>query len=153
MLRLDIPQRDVIELHHAVFDINGTLAVDGMAMPEVIDALRSLSEHLSIHLLSANTYGNATYLGADLGFPLHLIARGEEKTRYVQHLGPQNVVATGNGINDVGMLRLAAIGIAVMTSEGIAARALQAADIIVSSPYDAINLLLKPKRLIATLRG
>ena len=122
-------------------------------MPEVIDALRGLSEHLSIHLLTANTHGSAIYLEADLGFPLHLISKGEEKTRYVQHLGPERVVATGNGTNDVGMLRLAAIGIAVMTSEGIAARALQAADIIVSSPLDAINLLLKPKRLIATLRG
>ena len=153
MLRLDIPQQDSIELHHAVFDINGTLAVDGIAMPEVIDALRDLSEQLSIHLLTANTHGNVTYLEADLGLPLHLINKGEEKTRYVQHLGPERVVAIGNGINDVGMLRLAKIGIAVMTSEGIAARTLQAADIIVAHPLDAINLLLKPKRLIATLRG
>ncbi len=153
MLRVDIPQRDNIELHHAVFDINGTLAVDGIAMPEVIDALRDLAEQLSIHLLTANTYSNATYFVADLGFPLHIISKGEEKTRYVQHLDPERVVAIGNGINDVGMLRLAKIGIAVMTSEGIAARTLQAADIIVSSPLDAINLLLKPKRLIATLRG
>ncbi len=153
MLRLDIPQRDTIELHHAVFDINGTLAVDGIAMPQVIDALRELSELLSIHLLTAGTHGNVTYLEADLGFPLHLISKGEEKTRYVHHLGPEHVVATGNGINDIGMLRLAAIGIVVMTSEGIAARALQAADILVTNPLDAINLLLKPKRLIATLRG
>lgn len=153
MLRLDIPQRDTIELHHAVFDINGTLAVDGIAMPQVIDALRDLSEHLSIHLLTAGTHGNMTYLEADLGFPLHLISRGEEKTRYVQQLGPERVVATGNGINDIGMLRLAAIGIAVMTPEGIATRVLQAADILVYNPLDAINLLLKPKRLIATLRG
>ncbi len=153
MLRLDIPQRDTIELHHAVFDINGTLAVDGIAMPQVIDALRDLSELLSIHLLTAGTHGNMTYLEADLGFPLHLISKGEEKTHYVQQLGPEHVVATGNGINDIGMLRLAAIGIVVMTSEGIAARALQAADIVVTSPFDAINLLLKPKRLIATLRG
>lgn len=153
MLRLDIPQRDTLELHHAVFDINGTLAVDGIAMPEVIDALRDLSEHLSIHLLTAATHGNMTYLEKDFGFPLHLISKGEEKTRYVQQLGPEHVVATGNGVNDVGMLRIAAVGIAVMTSEGIASRVLQASDIIVSSPLDAINLLLKPKRLIATLRG
>ncbi|GAC1389277.1 MAG: HAD family hydrolase [Ktedonobacteraceae bacterium] len=153
MLRLDIPQRGIIELHHAVFDINGTLAVDGIAMPQVIDALKVLSAHLSIHLLSAGTHGNITYLEADLGFPLHLISKGEEKTRYVQELGSEHVVASGNGINDVGMLRLATIGIAVMTSEGIATRVLQAADILVSSPLDALNLLLKPKRLIATLRG
>ena len=71
----------------------------------------------------------------------------------MQQLGPERVVATGNGTNDVGMLRLAAIGIAVMTSEGIAARALQAADVLVASPVDALGLLLNPKRLVATLRG
>ncbi len=25
MIRIDIPQRGIIELHHAVFDVNGTL--------------------------------------------------------------------------------------------------------------------------------
>jgi soluble P-type ATPase len=63
------------------------------------------------------------------------------------------VVAFGNGANDVGMLRLTTIGIAIITSEGVAPRALQAADVLVQSPIDALDLLLYPKRLIATLRG
>jgi soluble P-type ATPase len=45
------------------------------------------------------------------------------------------------------------LGIAVLTTEGVAIRALQAADVLVHNPIDAIDLLLKPKRLIATLRG
>jgi soluble P-type ATPase len=73
--------------------------------------------------------------------------------RYVQQLGPDHVIAFGNGINDTSMLRLAMLGIAVLTTEGVAIRALQAADVLVHSPLDAIDLLLKPKRLIATLRG
>jgi soluble P-type ATPase len=73
--------------------------------------------------------------------------------RYVQQLGPTHVVAFGNGANDTGMLRLAILGIAVLTSEGIAIRALQAADVLVHSLLDTIDLLLQPKRLIATLRG
>jgi soluble P-type ATPase len=51
------------------------------------------------------------------------------------------------------MLRLAAIGIVVMTPEGISTKAWQGADIVVGNPANAIELLLKPKRLIATLRG
>ena len=153
MLHLDIPQRGIIELHHAVFDINGTLAIDGVVTQEVATSLQHVSQHLSIHILTAGTHGNLTDIEKTLGFPLRLINKGEEKMRYVHELEPEHVVAVGNGSNDVGMLRLAAIGIAVMTLEGVSAPALQAADILVSSPVDALNLLLYPKRLIATLRG
>ncbi len=153
MLRIDIPQRGVIELHHAVFDINGTLAVDGVIAPEVVSRLKVLSERLTLHFLTAGTHGNVAELERTLSLPLHMIGKGEEKMRYVQHLGPTQVVAIGNGNNDIGMLRLAAIGVVVLSSEGVAARALQAADVLAQGPIDAIDLLLRPNRLIATLRG
>lgn len=152
-IQLDIPQRGFIELQHAVFDINGTLAIDGMVLPGVDERLKTLSNQLTIHLITAGTHGNLQNIEKRLGFPPHIINRGDEKMRYVQQLGPSHVVAFGNGSNDVGMLRLAALGIAVMTSEGITPRALQAADVLVLGPLDALDLLLHPKRLIATLRG
>lgn len=153
MIRIEIPQRGLFELHHAVFDINGTLAVDGKPIPNVAAALASLASLLSIHLLTAGTHGNLKELEEIFGFPLQLISSGEEKAWYVQQLGPDKVVAFGNGANDAGMLRLAAIGIAVLAAEGVAISALQAADILSHGPIDAIELLLKPKRLVATLRG
>jgi soluble P-type ATPase len=152
-IRVDIPQRGIIELQHAVFDINGTLAIDGTIYPEVGERLQELAKLLTIHLLTAGTHGKLPELEKALGFPLHVIHRGDEKVRYVQQLGPDHVIAFGNGINDTGMLRLAMLGIAVLTTEGVAIRALQAADVLVHSPIDAIDLLLRPKRLIATLRG
>jgi P-type E1-E2 ATPase len=153
MLKIDIPQRGVIELHHAVFDINGTLAIDGIAIPKVAERLEALKKDLSIHLLTAGTHGKQDELERALGFPLHATHSGDEKMRYVHQFGASTVVAIGNGSNDVGMLRLATIGIAVLSEEGVSIRALQAADVLVRSPLDAIDLLLKPKRLIATLRG
>ena len=153
MIRLEIPQRGTIELQHAVFDINGTLAIDGEIAPEVIQRLHVLSEQLTLHFLTAGTQGNIPELERALGMSLRLISKAEEKMRYVQQLGPSNVVAIGNGVNDIGMLRLAALGIVVLSTEGLAARALQAADVLVNSPVDAIDLLLRPKRLIGTLRG
>lgn len=153
MLKIDIPQRGTLELHHAVFDINGTLAVDGVALSGVAERLQRLSEHLSIHLLTAGTHGNLTTLRQTLGYPLQLISKGDEKMRYVQELGPENVIAFGNGVNDAGMLRLAAIGIAILTNEGVSVRALQAADVLTRGPLDALDLVLRPTRLIATLRG
>jgi soluble P-type ATPase len=72
---------------------------------------------------------------------------------FVERLGPAGVIAFGNGRNDVAMLRLAAIGVAILAGEGVAIEALQAADVLASGPVEAIDLVLKPKRLIATLRG
>ena len=152
MIQLDIPQRGVIELHHAVFDINGTLALDGIPLPGVADRLKALAELLSIHALTAGTHGNLVELEQALGLPLRIIKDGEDKTRYVQQLDPATVIAIGNGANDTGMLRLAALGIAVLAAEGVAISALHAADVLVAGPVDAIDLILKPKRLIATLR-
>src|SRR5438105_941322 len=153
MLRIDIPQRGMIELHHAVFDVNGTLAVDGRLIPGVEDRLKSLADLLAIHILTAGTHGNLAELEQALGYPLHIISSGEDKARYVQQLGPAHVIAFGNGANDASMLRLAAVGVAVITTEGAATSALQATDVLALGPLDAIDLVLKPKRLVATLRG
>jgi len=153
MIRIDIPLRGIVELQHAVFDVNGTLAVDGKLIPGVADRLKALGEHLSLHVLTAGTHGNIAELERALGFPLHIITIGEEKVHYVEQLGPASVIAFGNGMNDVGMLRLAAIGVAVLAGEGVAIGALQAADVLALGPVDAIDLVLNPKRLVATLRG
>ena len=152
-IKLDIPQRGVVELQHAVFDVNGTIAVDGHAIPGVAERLKTISSQLSIHLITSGTHGGLPELEQTLGFPLHLILKGDEKMRYIQQLGPINVIAFGNGVNDSNMLRLAAIGVAILTPEGVAIKALQSADIIAYGPTNALDLLLKPNRLIATLRG
>ena len=86
MIRLDIPQRGVIELQHAVFDVNGTLAVDGIPIPGVVDRLHMLAEQLSLHALTAGTHGNIAELERTFGFPFHIIATGEEKLRLVEQL-------------------------------------------------------------------
>ncbi len=153
MIRIDIPNRGTIELQHAVFDVNGTLAIDGVPIPGVIDRLKALAAQLSIHALTAGTHGNLETLEKAFGFPPQIISTGEEKAHFVQELGPSSVIAIGNGANDALMLQLAAIGIAVLATEGVAISALQAADVLVTSPLDAIGLILNPKRLVATLRG
>jgi len=45
-----------------------------------------------------------------------------------------------------------ALGIAVLGKEGLSLAAMKHADLVVKGISDAIDLLLKPKRLIATLR-
>jgi P-type E1-E2 ATPase len=152
-VNIEIPQRGKIELQHAVFDVNGTLAVDGILISGVAERLKLLADLLSIHILTAGTHGNLAELAHTLGYPLQIIGNSQDKAHYVEQLGPATVIAFGNGANDVDMLRLAAVGVAVITAEGAASAALQAADVVVPGPLDAIDLVLKPKRLVATLRG
>ena len=43
MIRIDIPGRGLIELTDAVFDVNGTIAVDGVLIAGVAERLQRLS--------------------------------------------------------------------------------------------------------------
>jgi len=49
-------------------------------------------------------------------------------------------------------LRAAALGICVLGAEGAAGAAVLAADIVVPDPLTALDLLLHPDRVVATLR-
>ena len=152
MIRIDIPGRGLVELTDAVFDVNGTIAVDGVLIAGVTERLQRLREHLAIHILTAGTHGNISEIERALGIPLRIISTGEDKQRFVRELGPEHVIAFGNGANDAAMMNIAAISIAVMADEGLSLLALHAADVLAHGPLDAIDLALHPKRLIATLR-
>lgn len=168
MLQIDIPGRGKLELAHLVLDLNGTIALDGEVLPGVAERLGTLAESLIIHLVTADTHGQAAAIvsrleeetrhvvGAQHAAPLLArIGPGDEveqKRTLVQRLGAERVVAVGNGANDGAMLRTAALGIAVLGGEGLAVEALHSADVVVASIEDALDLLLHPKRLVATLR-
>ena len=156
MIELPIPGRGIIQLEYAVFDVNGTLATDGVLIYEVAEQIAVLRGKLEVRLLTADTHGRQSEIDEQLRFTADRLQPGgherEQKADYVYTLGAHQVVAIGNGANDVDMLRAAAIGIAVIGHEGLSGEALVAADIIVNDIHDAIDLLLNPKRLIATLR-
>jgi soluble P-type ATPase len=76
----------------------------------------------------------------------------EQKEALIRQLGASSVVAIGNGSNDAGMMQTAAVSIAVIGREGLSGEALVEADVVVTHILDAIDLLLMPKRLSATLR-
>jgi soluble P-type ATPase len=157
MLQLVVPGANDLLLAHLVCDVNGTLAVDGQMSQSVSERLLQLTEHLQIHLVSADTHGTLAALAAHLqeaGGQVQMarVATGADKVDYVQRLGPETVVTIGNGINDVGMFALARLSIAVCGAEGLAVAALQAATLIVPTIEVALDLLLHPRRLTATLR-
>jgi soluble P-type ATPase len=80
------------------------------------------------------------------------VSSGDEKAKVVKELGPEKIVAIGNGSNDVAMMRESALGIAVVGDEGCSAALVKEADIVVSDAMKALGLLMHPERLVATLR-
>ena len=155
MLAIDIPGFRELRLEHLVLDFNGTLAVDGRLLSDVREMLHTLAEHLSIHVVTADTFMRAAAELDRLPVNLHIVGRvhqADEKLNFIKRLGPSCVAAIGNGRNDQEMLRAAALGIAVVQKEGAASQALAAADIVVPGIADALGLLVHPLRLTATLR-
>ncbi len=155
MLELQIPGRETLRLEHLVLDYNGTLARDGVLRPGVAERIRALAAHLQVHVITADTFGSARAQTAELPVTLQVIGQGgqtEAKERLVESLGPAAVAAVGNGANDRLMLARAALSICVLEAEGAAVATLLEADVAVRSPEDALDLLLRPGRLAATLR-
>jgi soluble P-type ATPase len=152
VLQIAIPGRDLLTLRHLVLDLNGTLAVDGRVVAGVAERLAALRAHLQLHVLTAGTHGHMDECARVLGVQPLAIGTGTEKRDHVRMLGPEQVVAMGNGANDVLMLREAALAIAVLGPEGLCAEALAASDVVVADPCAGLDLLLHPARLVATLR-
>ena len=155
MIELNIPGRGSLQLQHLVCDVNGTLAVDGQLLDGVKQRLSVLRDRLTLHLLTADTHGKQESIDQKLGVKAVRIAKGDEagtKANYVLQLGVRSVVAIGQGANDAGMLREAGLGICVLSPEGTAVETLVNADIVASNIFEALELLEKPLRIVATLR-
>lgn len=156
MIKIDVPGDKVYQLAHLVLDYNGTLACDGRLLPGVTERLTELADHVAVHVLTADTFGSAQ--AALVGIPcrVEILPAGDQaegKQALVQALGPSVTAAVGNGRNDQLMLVTAVLGIAVVQEEGAAAATLMAADVVAPSITAALDLLLRPLRLTATLRA
>jgi soluble P-type ATPase len=134
----------------------GEDAGHGTLLPGVMERLAALRSLLTVHLITADTHGQQAAIDAALGLSAVRTRPGEpeaeQKAACVQTPGAEQVAAIGNGANDVLMFRAARLAIAVLGPEGLAAAALREADVIVPDVGAALDLLLRPQRLLATLR-
>ena len=156
MIEIDIPGFKKLELKHLVLDFNGTLAFDGHLLEGVGGRVKSLSERISVHVITADTMGGVQAEVRGLPVTLQVLKADRQdvqKLSYVQKLGGGHCVCIGNGRNDRLMLREAIIGMAVLGPEGLFAGTAQAADILCRDICSALDLLKHPKRLIACLRS
>lgn len=156
MIIYDIPGYRNVAITHILIDYNGTVAVDGTLIAGVSESLIELSQHVHVHIITADTFGTARRNLRDVPCTLKILTHGdqtEQKQAYLHELGADITACIGNGRNDCLMLRDSVLGIALIQKEGAAVSTLQAADIAMGSITDALELFTNPLRLTATLRS
>ena len=154
MLNIQIPGRELLSLSHLVLDYNGTIAEDGEIIEGIRPRLAELSKDLAIYVITADTHGTAARKCE--GLPLQVLTFpttevGKIKAEQVQQM-TGGVITIGNGFNDIQMSDAADLSIGVMGTEGCCGALLAHTDVVVTSIEDALDLLLIPGRLRATLR-
>jgi len=156
MITLDIPGYRQLTLEHLVLDYNGTLAVDGNLVTGTGNLLVRLAQTIHVHVITADTFGTVRAGMADIPCDVSVLPpenQDQAKLNYINGLGASGVVCMGNGRNDRLMLKAAGLGVAVALEEGVAVETIMAADIVCKNITDALELLLNPLRVTATLRS
>jgi P-type E1-E2 ATPase len=151
-LSISIPGVVELNLEHVLVDVNGTLTNRGELLDGVEARLDRLRHSLDVRLVSADTFGTLDTIVARMNVSAARVSTGEDKLQLLDELGRERCAVIGNGSNDALALEAAAIGFAVMGPEGASAAALRSADVLCASAIDALDLLLDPKALSATLR-
>ncbi|HJO95508.1 MAG TPA: hypothetical protein QF753_19080 [Victivallales bacterium] len=155
MIDVDIPGFEKLSIKNIICDYNGTLAIDGVIIPEVKPLIEKLSERLAFHIVTGDTFGTAVENLKHLPVTIKILTSDDQdiqKLNYLKKLGTDLTVCIGNGRNDKLMLEKSALGICLLQAEGSNLDSLLKSDIVCTSAADALNILLKPKRIVATLR-
>jgi len=142
-----------------ISDYTGTLSLHGKLTPGVKPRLLRLQKLVDVKIVTADTYGTAAQQLKGIEAP-HFLKRKSgqdiEKRDFAKKFDLRHVAAFGNGNNDRLLLaavkKAGGIAIAVDNGEGCALDALLAANIFISGAANALDLLLEPRALKATLR-
>lgn len=154
-MEITIPGTGTIDIKNILLDFNGTIALDGRLIPGAAAILNELSGHISIHVITADTFGSAEAELKGVACTLATINpdnQSEAKLKYLDTLGRESTACMGNGKNDRLMLEHSVLGIGIIQMEGAFTETLLAADIIFPDIISALDIFRNTRRLVATLR-
>ena len=155
MKTITIPDFGTLNISDIVCDYNGTLAVDGVILPSVSEAINNISD-IRVHVITADTFGLAEKQLKGTNCSLTISPKENQaqwKLNYINSLNSKTTACIGNGRNDRFMLKESALGIALIQGEGASVETLMNANIVCTSIICALEYFSNPKRLIATLRS
>lgn len=157
MIETEIPGWKKLEISNLILDFNGTIAKDGKLIAGVAERLEQISKMgVKLFVITADT--NGTVKEECNNLPVTVLVYQSDrvavnKRELVEKLGGQQTASIGNGRNDGQMFGASELSIAVIGKEGCCCAAITKADIWVTDILDALELLIVPSRLKATLRG
>ena len=155
MMKTQIPGWGELEIKNLILDFNGTIAKDGKVLEGVKELLGKIHEAgIEIYVVTADT--NGTVAAECETLPVHVKIFGSDtvardKRCLCQELGCRNTASIGNGRNDIQVFPASVLSIAVIGNEGAFTKSAMLADVLVNDVCQALELLLSPNRLIATL--
>ncbi len=153
-MQYDIPGAGTLELKTLILDLNGTLTVRGEIVSGVKERLITL-KNLGYRILffTGNTRGNADEIAKSLGGIEWIQASdGVGKRDHALRFDPATCVSIGNGLIDLELMKTVKLRIVTLQAEGVHVQTLLNSDIVTPSIVDALDLLIDPQILVATLR-
>jgi len=156
-MEIRIPGKGNIEIEHLLLDFNGTIARDGKVIHSVKEKVEAVcTKGIKVYVVTADTHGTAREQCMDMPIEVMVFdnsSAAENKRKIAEKLGAQRCICFGNGFNDGELFEACAMSVIVMGDEGCSSKALIKSDIVCKSIEDAFDLILKPNRIKATLRG
>jgi len=154
---IKVPWGEKYTINNVVFDLNGTLANNGEIAETTEALLKELAKLVKIYIITADTHNTAQELKEKIGeFTEIIVLESDEhdleKARFVHSLGFRETVTLGNGGNDLKMVQEGILSFGIMAGEGIYAPLLSKVDIVVHSIDHAIDMLINPMKIVATIR-
>lgn len=152
----EIPNHKTLNIKNIVLDFNGTIAKDGKLVHGFGKLLKKLEKEFTIFVITADTNQSAHEELKEFGIKVVILTSNnhtKEKSDFVKSLNSSEVIAFGNGANDELMLKNSALGVCILGDEGCATKTLLNSNITCKNIIDGLELLLNPKRIIATLRA
>jgi soluble P-type ATPase len=155
-----VPGVGPIILESLVTDYSGTLTCGGKLTAGVQERLIRLAELIDIFVLTSDTFGTVRFELQNIPLNIQVLAgerHDKQKREFVrEHCNPAEIAALGNGANDRQMLHAVrdagGLSVAVDNGEGCSLSALQNASLLIHGAAAALDLLLDPNRIKATLR-
>ncbi len=154
MILIERPGQEPLEIDHLLIDFEGTLAMDRRVHPKAKDKINLLSKRLKIYIFVKEEKERAEEVLKKVKAEIIFLNKGEaskQKLELIQSLGSFRTAVIGNGIDDLSIIKEAALGMVILGKEGTSGALIQIANLVFTDVIDALDFLLKPLRQRATL--
>jgi soluble P-type ATPase len=149
----NVPGQGELKLETIILDLNGTISVRGKLVEGVGERLAKLKElGYAVVLFTGNTRGDADGMAQSLGIEWRLTKSSEDKRDKALQLSPETCVSIGNGLIDLELMKVVKLCIVTLQAEGVHVQTMLNSDVIVPTICDALDMLIDPNILVATLR-